>query len=195
MRCNPSAPIVALLVLSSAAAAQNASFRGLRDLPGGEFRSDAYAVSPDGRFVVGTSTTESTTQEGFLWSADTGMMPLGFLLGGTTSVATGVSAGGTVVTGYSYGASSYRPFRWTAATGMQVLEPGAEVAFAWDISADGQFIVGGFGSSTTFGGGSGRSRATSADSLRIRPTTNCVPPHRPSRCSRSRRSAASASLA
>jgi probable HAF family extracellular repeat protein len=35
---------------------------------------------------------------------------------------------------------------------MQELEPGAEVAFAWDVSADGRFIVGGFGSSTVFGG-------------------------------------------
>ncbi len=41
-----------LLVLVAATQVEAASFRGLGDLPGGIFFSDAYAVSPDGSVVA-----------------------------------------------------------------------------------------------------------------------------------------------
>jgi probable HAF family extracellular repeat protein len=141
-----------VLVLASPAASQTASFRGLGDLAGGEFRSEARAISADGRYVAGSSANASAEEQAVIWSVENGLTSLGTLPGVTASVAEGVSADGATVAGYITGPGSYRPFRWTSSAGMQVLEPGAEIAFAWDISDDGQFIVGGYGSSTVFGG-------------------------------------------
>jgi probable HAF family extracellular repeat protein len=146
-----SALAVAIL-LASPAGAQRASFRGLGELPGGGFRSEARAISADGRYVVGSSANAAAEEQAFIWSVESGLSSLGSLPGVTASVAEGVSADGTKVAGYITGPGSYRPFRWTTSGGMQVLEPGAEIAFAWGISDDGASIVGGYGSSTVFGG-------------------------------------------
>ncbi len=49
-----------------------ASFMGLGDLPGGEFRSDATAVSANGEVVVGQSDS-ALGHEGFRWTRSDGM--------------------------------------------------------------------------------------------------------------------------
>lgn len=75
---------------------------------------------------------------------------LGDLPGGNFfSVATGVSADGKAVAGYSSstlsGASSYESFRWTAENGMVSLGDllgGTYTSFAQAISADGTTVVG-----------------------------------------------------
>ena len=68
---------------------------------------------------------------------------LGALPGTTTSLATGVSADGSVVVGLS-GSSDERAFRWTAAGGMVDLGglPGDSESRALGVSADGSVIVG-----------------------------------------------------
>jgi probable HAF family extracellular repeat protein len=70
-------------------------------------------------------------------------------LGGDESVATGVSADGSVVVGYN-AAGRPRAFRWTAAGGMEdlnityahLLTDGSELLEANAISPDGRYIVG-----------------------------------------------------
>jgi probable HAF family extracellular repeat protein len=65
-------------------------------------------------------------------------------LGGNQSVATGVSADGSVVVGEARNAAGYRrAFRWTAATGLQDLGTlGGTQSAAYSVSADGSVVVG-----------------------------------------------------
>ncbi len=75
-----------------------------------------------------------------LWTWD-------FLPGGNFSLATGVSANGSVVVGQANDGTTLtlHSFRWTAATGMQALPaaPGFDFSYgASGISADGSVIVG-----------------------------------------------------
>jgi probable HAF family extracellular repeat protein len=66
-------------------------------------------------------------------------------LGGEWSVASGVSADGAVVVGWSHDAAgNWRAFRWTASGGMQDLGtlPGGGGSFARGVSADGAVVVG-----------------------------------------------------
>src|SRR4051812_34218298 len=71
---------------------------------------------------------------------------LGDLPGGTfASVATSVSADGSVVAGYSSTTNGYEAIRWTAATGLKgigELPGGTFASFGNAISADGTTIVG-----------------------------------------------------
>ena len=67
-------------------------------------------------------------------------------LGGSSSVAKAANADGSVIVGYSaLSTGFYRPFRWTAATGMQdlgLLSGGQDNAYAYGVSADGSVVVG-----------------------------------------------------
>jgi probable HAF family extracellular repeat protein len=69
---------------------------------------------------------------------------LGTLPGGNWSAATGVSANGSVVVGVAVNAArQWRPFRWTAAGGMQDLDTlGGYRSEAYGVSADGSVVVG-----------------------------------------------------
>ena len=71
--------------------------------------------------------------------------PLGFLPGGhEASVATAVSADGSVVVGYAGSPTGREAFRWSAAGGLVALtnSPSLSPAEAWGVSADGSVIVG-----------------------------------------------------
>ena len=73
------------------------SFTGLGDLPGGDFFSNAWAVSSDGSVVVGASTS-SGVSEAFRWTRGGGMVGLGDLPGGDfASTARDVSADGSIL--------------------------------------------------------------------------------------------------
>jgi len=130
-----------------------ASFRGLGDLPGGDFFSVAMAISADGRVVVGYAKSTSGI-EAFRWTATNGMVGLGDLSGGTfSSFAHAVSADGSVVVGDGRSSSGTEAFRWTAATGMVGLGDlpgGGFLSSAFGVSADGQVVVGS-GTSTLSG--------------------------------------------
>ena len=145
-----------LMALTATSAHADAVFMGLGDLEGGNFFSQANAVSADGSVVVGTGVSASF-EEAFRWT-DAGMVGLGGLTGGNNffgSRATGVSADGSVVVGRGSSASGSEAFIWDEDAGMRSLqqlliaEYGLELSLmdwilseATGISADGRSIVG-----------------------------------------------------
>jgi len=131
---------------------------GLGHLQG--FHSTSPAISADGSTIVGGDCTFSyyfpSSCEAFRWTAENGMIGLGLLPGGVLeTVATGVSADGSVVVGYGdwdqspcdcAGLQCYfdEPFRWTAGAGLMELNdlPVFCNRRASDVSADGSIAVG-----------------------------------------------------
>jgi probable HAF family extracellular repeat protein len=125
---------------------------GLGDLPGGPFRSDAYAISNDGLVIVGQGETASGS-EPFRWTASTGMIGLGLLPGeGNDGIAKATSADGSVVVGNSETDFGTEAFIWDETNGMRLLEDvfvaagfdltGWLLGSAQGISADGMVIAG-----------------------------------------------------
>ena len=134
----------------------------LGDLPGGEVLGGAFGLSEDGSVIVGLSSSEASASDGdsiidtleaFRWTAETGSVALGDLPGGSySSVASAISADGSIVVGDSSTDSGREAFRWTAETGMVGLGdlPGGNFSsLASDISGDGSIIIG--SSNSTFG--------------------------------------------
>lgn len=127
----------------AAEGAPQAELHGLGNLGGGDFESRAYAVSANGRVVVGYSKTPAGT-EAFRWTPEEGMVGLGSLSPtDMESIARDVSADGRVVVGrtrYEGSAQNvYEAFRWTAAGGMEGLGflPGGSRSEACGVSATG----------------------------------------------------------
>jgi probable HAF family extracellular repeat protein len=125
---------------------QSMSMQGLGDLPGGNYESSSNACSADGSTIVGMSIS-GIGYEAFRWTEDDGIVGLGHLPDGVFSGATGVSADGTVIVGYSESGSesAYEAFRWTEAGDMQGLGDlpgGGFYSDAAAISADGTTIIG-----------------------------------------------------
>lgn len=131
----------------------------LGTLPGYTQDNIATGVSADGKVIVGYSSNQtfvinhySTNGQAFRWTQATGLVGLGFLLGGNVnyfqqgSYAAGVSADGSVIAGYSSknGDIFLETFRWTQQSGMVGLGAvsGDNFSFAKGISADGKVIVG-----------------------------------------------------
>ncbi len=87
--------------------------------------------------------------EAAIWNASNTLQRLGFLPGGTMSVANGVSADGRVVIGtstqaYANDTSGAVAFRWTSTGGMVSLGTlaGDHLSYGTDVSDDGNVIVG-----------------------------------------------------
>ena len=99
-----------------------AYFTGLGDLPGGDFSSQALAISSDGKVVVGEGTTQFGDIKAFRWSIESGRMEDLGSLTFPSSTARGVSADGSVVVGWAENQIRSRAFRWTEATGMVAIE-------------------------------------------------------------------------
>jgi probable HAF family extracellular repeat protein len=125
----------------------------LRD-PSNVLQSEANAVSANGAVIVGVADFEA-----FRWTAGTGVVPLGDLLGGRGgSVAHDVNADGSVIVGSSDalrddGHGTRAAFYWTAQAGMVnlrdlLISNGATNLAGWrlsearGVSADGLTIVG-----------------------------------------------------
>jgi probable HAF family extracellular repeat protein len=136
--------------------------------------SFATAVNFDGSVTVGANTVNivngnvhTSALHAALWNGTNGPVDLGVLPGDVASIATGVSADGTVVvgisdpvglsgqagaSGYGYNFSTSHAFVWTQATGMQnlttalsqagVLASGSSLVAALGIAPNGQIIVG-----------------------------------------------------
>ncbi len=106
----------------------------------------AFGVSGDGQIVVGRRF--DGTGEAVRWTESAGVQNLGFLTpGDTDSSATGVSANGSVIIGYSGvlgGTFDREAFRWTPSAGMEGLGllQGHTHSHARGVSADGAVIVG-----------------------------------------------------
>src|SRR5262249_33007313 len=134
----------------------NGTMTGLGFLPGGSASNIGFgaSVNADGKVVVGTSNDAGGRLQAFRWTAESGMVGLDFLPGGTSSGATGVNADGTVVVGGALDASgANQAFRWTATTRMQsvltlllaakvVTMTGWQLGSANAVSADGTVIAG-----------------------------------------------------
>ena len=117
------------------------------NLPGGDFRSNAWGVSGDGSVVVGDSVSDLNPsfglEEAFRWTEADGMIGLGTLTGEGSSKAHAISANGLVIVGI--GRDSNEPFRWTEGSGMVGLGhlfPGSVRGVATAVSANGTVIVG-----------------------------------------------------
>lgn len=124
----------------------------LGDLAGGLDRSEASAVSADGRVIVGAGQSDNGN-EAWRWTTEGGMQPLGDLWGGLFgSAASDVSGDGAVIIGLGTAADGQTPFVWTAADGMRDLRDvmdelgvrptGWHSFVASAISRDGRTIVG-----------------------------------------------------
>ena len=143
------------VTLTGPGAKPKAVFRGLGDLPGGKFFSEARAVSADGSVVVGSGTS-ARGMEPIRWTAATGMRRLGGWTGTlpdghTHSWARGVSADGSVIVGTTNSKRRrYEAFRWTEKGGVRGLgrllratkSRGCTDSFARGVSADGSVVVG-----------------------------------------------------
>jgi probable HAF family extracellular repeat protein len=125
------------MVTLASQAALGQSFQGLGTLNAQD--SEANAVSADGLVVVGWSSVA------FRWTEQTGMVQVG--PANETSIAHGVSADGSVITGY-FQPWNLEAFRWTAATGPVPLgmapfvDPNAPWNVAYAVSGDGLITVG-----------------------------------------------------
>lgn len=117
---------------------------GLGGLPGGGFRSVAFAVSEDGEIIVGGARTANGARA-FRWTETGGLVDLGVLPGRASSVARGISSDGNVIVGGSSSIGGSEAFRWTQEDGLEGLGdlPGGNFfSFASAVSADGQVIAG-----------------------------------------------------
>ena len=117
--------------------------------PPGMVLSGATGCSADGSVVVGSANDNNNYANyiGWRWSGAHGYENLGGLgtdiFGNINTHATGVSADGSTVCGYSYNGSQVLPFVWKQSTGMVALPvPGLNSCVAWGISADGQYVCG-----------------------------------------------------
>lgn len=137
--------VIVLYSFLSISANAGPVFMGLGDLPGGDYRSRANAISSDGTTIVGTSFT-TLGQEGFRWTFNGGMVGIGDLSGGVFgSQALDVSADGSIIVGNSGSSFGTEAFRWTAKSGMVGLgdlSGGSFISGASGVSADGTTIVG-----------------------------------------------------
>jgi uncharacterized membrane protein len=153
-----SALLLSLLILSTVAppiGADGPFFQALGDLPGGEFRSEAVAVSADGSTVVGWSRGPEpglpapVSFRAFRWTSSEGMIELVDSASTLTFViARDASADGSVAVGECYddstGASNL-PCRWTAVSGLTELVDTSGTLIGvrtFGVSGDGSVIVG-----------------------------------------------------
>src|SRR5688500_15710130 len=98
------APLAVVIAAITVRPAEAVTFVPLGELPGSTYRSEAAAVSGDGRVVVGTSYSDNG-KEAFRWTAETGMVGLGNVpeapAGRFEFGVTGVSFDGSVIVGNS----------------------------------------------------------------------------------------------
>lgn len=122
-----------LFVACLAPFATAASFRGLGELPGGAPASWATAISADGKVVVGTARV-SSRQFAFRWTAQSGMVALGFAPGDHDSVAYAVTADGNKIVGDDpYPMPGYALI-WDPRHGMRHLEDALVEDYGLDLS-------------------------------------------------------------
>jgi hypothetical protein len=103
-----------------------------------------YALSADGNVAVGYG-VHTYYNEAWRWDSQNGLQWLGWPPIGSTSntFARGVSGDGSVVVGeYTYGGNNPYAFRWTKATGAQVLNSNGKQCFIWSIDSLGDIVVG-----------------------------------------------------
>jgi probable HAF family extracellular repeat protein len=109
----------------------------------GTFYSFARGVSGDGSTVTGSETGSAGLHRAFRWKQVGGFE---FNIAGNFSQGNAVSGDGSIIVGDNGGGA----FRLSTAGGLEelsqvysnLLSSGSELSAAWDISADGKYIVG-----------------------------------------------------
>ena len=117
--------------------------------------SDAYAISSDGKVIVGEYQDLASRSQSYYWTSILGMVKINPVAGDTESSACAVNSDGTVIVGDSGTAASGIAYRWTAssgiATSLGVIDAfgGTSASIANGVSADGSVVVGSSTSATT----------------------------------------------
>ncbi len=127
-----------LTVVAAVSAGQPVSFRGLGDLPGGDFGSWGPALPADASTVIGQSDDGEGFQT-FRWTQAEGIDCLRNLSEACVDwSATGISGDGSVVIGFfpigSLG------LRWTPSGGIEFLNPGV-LSVPLGASTDGSVMI------------------------------------------------------
>jgi uncharacterized membrane protein len=125
----------------------------LGTLTGGQGRSGALAVSPDGSVIVGYSSS-ATFRSPFRWVQGQGMQELGMPAGATDGRALALNPDGSVVAGFYWANNADHAFIWDQAHGTRDLQLVLEqqgssgellqwsLQRATGVSADGRSIAG-----------------------------------------------------
>jgi hypothetical protein len=127
----------------------NLSFRGIGDLPGGRFQSEALGISDDGKMIMGRSSSARFEEEGFRSTVRDSVIALQALQGPAgapvSSEPRALTPSGHIIAGKTASSRGIEAARWEAATGwvgLGDLEGGTFASQALGISADGAVIVG-----------------------------------------------------
>jgi probable HAF family extracellular repeat protein len=138
---------ITLFAMANTCSANEPTFQGIGDLPGGDFACRAYDVSSNGSVVVGVSDSRPVAQddEAFRWTQANGIQGLGRFDGHYT-IASAASADGSVIVGWGGAPWDYtisQAFRWTADDGLVMFcNPYSN---AYGVSSNGLVVVGQLG--------------------------------------------------
>lgn len=128
---------VALALPPSACWGDPPAFEVIDTIPGFDFQVDARGVSADGNVVVGTVSAAIPFQ-GFRWTHSGQTVGLGFLPGGTHSVAYAASYDGSWIVGYA----EYSAVRWGPDGTIEHLRGTGYSSGATAVSAYGNVVAG-----------------------------------------------------
>ncbi|MGH7131034.1 MAG: GC-type dockerin domain-anchored protein [Phycisphaerales bacterium] len=131
--------LLAAAALTPAALAQTPAFHRVDPLAGG-VSTQALRIADDGSVVCGVSDSPGG-ELAIRWTIATGTVSLGVLPDRTGSLASGISADGSVIVGESF--PDGRAFRWTSAGMVDLGKPDDSTqSAARNISPDGSTVVG-----------------------------------------------------
>jgi uncharacterized membrane protein len=105
------------------------------------FKTNAYALSGDGKSAVGLGWDVGCDARGFLWTESGGMTLLDSL-GNGTNRASAISRDGQVIGGFAQGSFNRTPAVWSAADGTGWLYDINQVGEVHGMDNDGSTIVG-----------------------------------------------------
>jgi uncharacterized membrane protein len=116
--------------------------RELGGLPSDIVKTEATAVSADGSTIVGRMNASRSPVEGFVWTSQTGLRPLGRITVGRFTEATKVSADGRTIVGMGDN-EFYKPrgIVWRDMV-MNVVDSGAQETTLKNVSQDGRTVFG-----------------------------------------------------
>jgi len=143
-------------------------------VPCGDQLSQAYHVTRDGKVVVGSAKNGCTYTHAFRRQESGGMVDLGSLVQGRSTVATAVSGDGRVVVGFQDQADGLRTgARWVDGKEEVFQGPLGFVGAAETTNLDGSIVAGG---TCVFGREIERARAQSAWVWTAEGGVECLPP-------------------
>src|ERR1044072_1580098 len=118
---------------------------------GSGLETKVWALSADGLTAVGQANDFDGATHAVYWQSSGAAQDLGFLPGGTYSIAQGVNHDGSVIVGFGDNTDGDRAWMWTAGGGMLALPipVGSTYSYAYGISSDGSTIVGEYGDPDT----------------------------------------------